>query len=294
MLETSLYIVIPVHNRVHFTRDCLVSLQNQTVKGFHIIVVDDGSIDGTREMIQSEFPQVILLEGDGNLWWTGAINIGVQYALDHHAKYILTLNDDTRAPDQFLEKMLYWADREPNALLGALAVDANTHQPVYGGERIRWDRGDMIPLLDELSPRERFGLHEVTHFPGRGFWVPAAVYSKIGKYDQRRFPHYAADYDFTHRAIRAGYQIYCNYDASLFIYPEASDSVQLTKQKNLRNYYSHLFGIKGAANLKIFTRYAVRNCPRRYLPWFLFRGYIQRIFGYWFHYLLDPIHIETS
>ena len=67
----SLFIVIPVHNRKHFTRDCLLSLRKQTFQNFTIIVIDDGSSDGTGEMIQKEFPEVVLLHGDGNLWWTG-------------------------------------------------------------------------------------------------------------------------------------------------------------------------------------------------------------------------------
>ncbi len=73
--------MIPVHNRKKLTRECLASLQNQDTKHFTVIVVDDGSTDGTSEMIRAEFPDTILLQGDGGLWWVGSINKGIRYAL---------------------------------------------------------------------------------------------------------------------------------------------------------------------------------------------------------------------
>lgn len=281
MSKISLFIVIPVHNRIQYTRDCLSSLNNQTAKDFHIIVIDDGSTDGTSEMIFNEFPDVILLRGDGNLWWTAATNLGVKYALEHGSTHIMTLNNDTIAPKDFLQNMISWSIQKPGCLLGALALDAKTKQRVYGGERIRWDFGDAVQLLGVIKPGEQVGLHEVTHFPGRGLYIPSVVFAKIGLFDQYTFPHYAADYDFTHRATRAGFKIYCNYDAPLLIYPEASDSVKYRKSRNLKNYYFHLFGIKGAGNLGVFTKYVRRNCPPKYQVFFFVRGYTQRIIGYW-------------
>ena len=86
-----IYIVIPVYNRKEFTHQCLLSIIKQTNKNFKIIIVDDRSTDGTREMINSEFPEIILLKGDGNLWWTRAINLGVKYALKHGCRIYFNL-----------------------------------------------------------------------------------------------------------------------------------------------------------------------------------------------------------
>ncbi len=275
------FIIIPVHNRLFFTKSCLNALRNQTIKDFHIVVIDDGSTDGTAEMIYSEYPDVILLHGSGNLWWTGATNLGVTYALEHGADCVMTLNDDTFPPPDFIENMMFCANRQPEALIGALAVDVETGQIVYGGEIINWLSGQSISLKDILKPEEMTGLHEVTHFPGRGLLIPSKVFKRIGLYDQVHFPQYAADYDFTHRAIRAGFKVYCNYDARLFIYPDASVSVPIRKIRSFKNYYYHLFSIKGAGNLKVFSWYALRNCPKRNLPFFFLQGSLRRILGYW-------------
>ncbi|MEI7811681.1 MAG: glycosyltransferase family 2 protein [Ignavibacteria bacterium] len=284
-----IFIIIPVHNRKQFTFNCLTALINQTNKNFYIVVIDDGSTDGTSEMIKDHFKDVILLKGDGNLWWSGATNLGVKYALKNNASYIMTLNDDTVPCEDFMENMFHWAQEMPNALLGALALNANTGQPDYGGELLSWKTAGYTKLLNLLKKDEQKGIHPVTHYPGRGLLIPAAVFNKIGFYDEKNFPQAVADDDFAHRAKRAGYNIYCNYDAKLFTYPEESAIIKLRQKKNIKNYYSHLFGLKGGGNLKYFTIYALKNCPPKYILLFLPIGIIRRVLGYPKEWALDYI-----
>jgi len=246
-------------------------------------VVDDGSTDGTSEMLAKEFPQVIVLSGDGSLFWTAAINLGVRLALTLGAEYVLTLNNDTVASENFLEQMLSWADVTHHALLGALDIDMKTQTPHYGGEKIDWKWSKSHFLLNELKENERQGLHEVSLYPGRGLLIPKMVFDTIGLFEEKMLPHYLADYDFTQMASRNGFKIYCNYDAKLYTYPEEGGDHQLRKRKSLRNYFLHLFGIKGGGNLKNFTIYTIRNCPKKYLPTSLLIGYLRRIAGYWLH-----------
>jgi GT2 family glycosyltransferase len=281
MEKNSIFIVIPVFNRIKFTRNCLESLYNQTWKNFKVIVIDDGSNDGTSRMIETQFPEVILIKGDGNLWWTKATNLGVAYALDDNADFILTLNNDTILHKEFLEKMIIWALQKPNALLGALAVDVHSNRVVYGGEKINWKLATYEKIIDKIPISSRNGVHEVSHFPGRGLLIPSIVFKNIGLFDEIRFPHYAADFDFTHRAARKGFPIFINYDAKLFVYPEESGSVQLRKSRSIRNYVNHLFGIRGGGNLINFVNFAKMNCPKKYLISFLLLGTLRRIFGYW-------------
>jgi GT2 family glycosyltransferase len=275
-----IFIVIPVFNRKQYTKDCLLSLRTQTHQGFKAIVVDDGSTDGTGEMLAREFPEVIRLEGDGNLFWTAATNLGIRYALEQGADYVLTLNNDTIATPDFLEQMVRWAGQQPDSLLGALALDSVSRQPVFGGTVINWKTDVAKVLLRVLPAEDQVGLHEVSHFPGRGLLIPRKVLEKVGLFDEENFPHYYADYDFTHRATRKGFKVYCNYDAKLYIYPEASGDKENRKSKTLKSFYNHLFGIRGGGNLVNFTRFTLRNCPTLYVPSFLLMGYTRRIFGY--------------
>jgi len=261
--------------------DCLDSLNVQTFKAFKIVIVDDGSTDGTQEMISKDYPEVILLETTGDLYWTATINVGIKYALDKGANYVMALNNDTIASDNYMESMVFWSDKSPNALLGAFALDAYSKIPVYGGEVIDWKRVRSKSWLDALPENKYKGLHEVSHFPGRGLLIPKKCFEDIGYYDEITFPHYAADYDFTHKAIRHGYKIYCNHDARLFTYPDESGDRHNRKQKTLKRYFNHLFDKKGGGNLRNFTLYTIRNCPPLYIPTYLLNGYLRRLLGFW-------------
>lgn len=277
-----IYVVIPVYNRKEFTKDCIVSLQNQTYKRLKIIIVDDGSTDGTKEMLQTEFPDVIVLYGDGNLFWTKAINMGISKALELGAEYVLTLNNDTVATSDFLEKMMYWASQTPDALLGAFDISYNTKKPYYGGEIVNWPLAKSKLLLEVLKEEELHGLREVSLFPARGLLIPRKVFEIIGLYAEKELPHYMADYDFTLLAIRNGFKVYCNFDAKLYTFPEEGGDFKIKqKRKSFKNYYNHLFSIKGGANLRNFTVYTFRNCPKKYIPVSLLIGYMRRLGGYW-------------
>lgn len=276
-----IYIVTPVYNRKEFTRNYLRALRKQTNMDFKIVIIDDGSTDGTPEMIIKDFPEVILLKEKGNLWWAEATNIGVRYALSHEAEYIMTLNDDTLPEEDYIEKMLYWAQKTPDALLGALAINVKDNTIIFGGENRSWKTSKSIYVNDTLSDEERHGLHSVNMFPGRGLLIPKKVFELVGLYDSKNFPQTIADNDFTHRAYNHGFKIYCNYDARIKIYPDESASVKIKNKKSLKNYYEHLFGIRGGGNLIWFSKCVIKNCPKEYLVVFMAKGILSRINGYW-------------
>ncbi len=274
-------IVIPVHNRIKYTIKCLISLQNQIVSTDHIIVVDDGSTDGTKKTLNRQFPQVIVLQGNGSLYWTASINMGIKFALQIGADYILTLNNDTVASPDFIEKMVFSATKNPRALLGALDIDMITKKPYYGGEIFNWRSSTSKYLLNSLKREEQRGLHEVSLFPARGLFIPRLVFESIGLFEQKQLPHYLADYDFTQLARKKGFKIYCNYEARLYTYPEEGGDHKIRKNKTIKNYLSHLFSIKGGGNLRNFTVYAWRNCPPQDILLALLMGYFRRIGGFW-------------
>ena len=278
-----LYIVIPVFNRWAFTRACLASLRQQTNQAFRVIVVDDGSTDGTGAGLADEFPEVEVLRSAGGLFWTAAVNLGIRRALAHDAHPIMTLNNDTVAPPGFVGTMLLWARRQPRALLGPLELDAATGRPLFGGELFSFLTHKTRRLLDVLAPDDRTGLHPVTFLPGRGLLVPAPVFRALGLFDAGRLPHYLADYDFTSQARRHGYPVYVNYATHLLTYPEASGQVATRRRRSLRGYFEHLFGIRGGGNLLNFSHFAFKNAPAAYLPFFLLNGYARRLLGYFWH-----------
>ncbi|MFD1871838.1 glycosyltransferase family 2 protein [Hymenobacter bucti] len=278
-----LYIIIPVFNRWHYTRECLESLRAQTSQDFRTVVVDDGSTDETAAALARDYPEVAVVTGDGNLFWTAGVNLGIRHALALGADRVMTLNNDVVAAPDFVAQMLAAAAQHPTAVLGALEFDANTGETIYGGERLDFRTNTRHDLLDEIPASQRTGLHPVTYLPGRGLLIPKAVTDKIGLFDEKRLPHYLADFDYTSVARRAGFPVYCNYDAKLSTYPEESGQTLTRKQRSLKGYYQHLFSIRGGGNMVNFTHFALKNCPKPYLPYFLLNGYARRLVGYFLH-----------
>jgi len=270
-----LYVVIPVFNRWRYTRACLDSLRAQTSQDFRVIVVDDGSTDETAAALARDYPEVAVVTGTGSLFWTAGVNRGIERALALGATRVLTLNNDVLAAPDFVAQMLTTAAQHPTAVLGALEFDANTGAAIYGGERLDFRTNTRHDLLEVLRA--------VTYLPGRGLLIPKAVIDKIGLFDEKRLPHYLADFDYTSVARRAGFPVYCNYDAQLSTYPEESGQTLTRKHRSVQGYFQHLFGIRGGGNLVNFTHFALKNCPLPYLPYFLLNGYARRLVGYFLH-----------
>ncbi len=92
-------IIIPNWNGKSHLDRCLSSLQTQSYSGFETIVVDNGSTDGSQGYIRENFPEVILLELQENLGFTGACNAGFKIAA---GEYIVLLNNDTEVDSNWI------------------------------------------------------------------------------------------------------------------------------------------------------------------------------------------------
>ena len=278
-MPIDIYIVIPVHNRKEFTRQCLLSLERQSYQNFQTVIVNDGSTDGTQRMIRNDFHEVKILSGDGNLWWTASVNLGINYALENGADYILLLNNDTETKEDFIENLVDRASK--NVVQGALWQDINSGEIIDGGtKRVKWATAGVEKLLDELPPGQRQGLQRVAYYSGRGLFIHHSVFARVGLFDEDVFPHYGADQDFTLRARRSGFVICVNYDAILYIHQEESTSQSIRKKRGIQNYVAHLFSIKGGGNLKNFLHFSFRHCPKKYLIINIIVGTVRRIFGF--------------
>ncbi len=212
-MSTKLSILIPVYNALHHTKNCLnsiFSLIAATDYDIKVIVIDDGSTDGTEEWISKNFPQVIILKGEGNLWWSGAINTGTEYALKQClSDYVLWWNNDiTPAPDYF-KNLMQIIDQENIAIGGSKIYYAHQKNLVWsmgGIFNTKTGRKYMIGMNeDDCDQFDK--IIEVDWLPGMGTFIHKSVFDNIGFVDNKYFPQYHGDSDFTYRATLAGYKI---------------------------------------------------------------------------------------
>lgn len=207
-------IIIPVHNSLEYTCRCLDGLLPLTKEAssdgwqFEVVVVDDGSTDGTAPWVREKHPQVHLLDGDGKLWWSGAINKGMQYALSTLcADYVLWWNNDIYpATDYFIRLTALLENTDNATVYGSKIYMAERPSTIwaFGGFFHRlWGYSYLFGQGDPDS--DRFSQPLQAHWlPGMGTLLSRAAILKIGDLNQQDFPQYHGDIDFTIRARLAG------------------------------------------------------------------------------------------
>ena len=215
-------LLIPVFNNLEFTKSCLKKLDALLINNrmehleYSIIVIDDGSKDGSSEWIKATFPDVIVLQGDGNLWWSGGINMGAAFALEQgDFKYVMLWNNDIIPADDYFTAL--------DALIPQISEHAVIGSKIYslGEENIVWSYGGQfnprsgkIYMLgyEEVDSNKFSSPARADWLPGMGTLVPLEVINKIGYWDALNFPQYHGDSDFTYRAKLAGFE--------LWVYPQ--------------------------------------------------------------------------
>ncbi len=199
-------VIIPNWNGQQWLGSCLESLQNQTFRDFQIIVVDNGSSDGSAEFVRTNFPDVQLIALPTNTGFTGGINAGIRAG---SAKYVCWFNNDAEAAPDFLAQLLEALQvREADGFgMAAARVSFYAQSDVInsaggfvGPDGVGRDRGYRQtdgPAFDQAG--EIFGPAGVAALYRR------EIFDKIGLLDDDFFL-YSEEIDFNYRAQLAGYR----------------------------------------------------------------------------------------
>jgi GT2 family glycosyltransferase len=285
-----IWICIPIFNRIEFTLQCLASLKEQTFQNFTIVVCDHGSTDGSATAIQQQFPEVVLIKADDSLWWTGAINRCVSYVLQHAADSdtLLTMNNDNEVPEDYLEKIAENYRKYPHSIITSVIHDIKTGELVSMGYRQNWllATAYSVDFAWDHLPNDK-SVVEVTHASGRGTLFPVTIFNQLGLLDEKNLPHYAADYDYTFKAARAGYRIYSCLNCKVYSYIEETGLVKVLKKMSIKSFVNYFTSIRSPANLKFRLIYGWNNCPKRYLPIYFLMDFLRLTGGYFKNFILN-------
>lgn len=217
--QSHVAVVVLSWNGRQDTMDCLSSLRELRYNNATIVVVDNGSSDGTSEAVASAHPEVHLLRSDKNVGFAAGNNLGLRQAFEIGADYAFLLNNDTVADPDLLSRLVGEAQARSDA--GALCpLVYYAHPPDmvwYAGARFDPGRGHNGRQTGYRS-RDRGqyrGVREVERATGAAMLVPRPVLREVGLFDEELFLH-VEDADWSLRARARGYRIYLVPEARLW------------------------------------------------------------------------------
>lgn len=258
------YAVIPVFNRFHFTLKCIQDLKAQTYKNIQIIVSDGGSTDGTVDLIQEKFQDIVVLTCDKELWWTGAMAQGIDHAIRASQGadgFVLMMNNDTQIPEDYVASLVA-ASTHYGAAVGSIVVDSrDTSIILDAGEYINWE-SYSFPVNTHVDPDDDFR-DDVDVLPGRGSLVPLEMIRVAGNVDATLLPHYLADYEFFYRLKQHEFRLGVCCDTKLLAHIEETGIVPGTSKTSFIAVFKELFSRRSMTNVVDHWRFVKRHAPKK-------------------------------
>ena len=195
-------VIIPCFNRKAITLQCLQQLKETGVSTrFRVILVDDGSTDGTSDAVAADFPDVTILRGSGNLFWTGAIEMGMRHAIAAGASCCVWLNDDLSLGENAIDQIVSLAIQQ-HAIVsgqGIMNLENGTQRNFPALHRGKMDLNREDVDLESIPPIPSDTCR------GNLVAIPKQVIEVIGYPDGKNIPHLHGDTDYGLRATAAGF-----------------------------------------------------------------------------------------
>ncbi len=262
--------VVPVRNRRATTLRFLSAFALQTYPWIRVICIDSNSGDGTTAAIKSLFPDVNVVQATDRHFWAGATNLGVIKALASDSQWILTINDDSVVPVDYIEKLLSLAQENNCKIMGSMILYMQNSNLIWSlGAYTSWGTADFLRLglhgqttsCLELK-RSNPNIIPVDALPGNGVIIHRDVFQCIGLYNQRMLPHYHADSEFTMRAISKGVPVYVTPDIAL-LNDFCLEQKKLPLRSGLRGIIWTFLNPKSYLYIPALFYIFLRYCPPR-------------------------------
>jgi GT2 family glycosyltransferase len=226
-------IVILNWNGKDMLQECLRSASNLEYPNYNIVVVDNGSTDGSQDVVRHNFPEAHLIENEQNLGFAEGQNTGIRYAMRSGADFIFILNNDITLDRNVLTELVAaFEDDASIGIAGPILYHADRPTVVQkAGAMISWSTG-RTPYLGAKAIGGALSLKTIPVDSVGMFLAKAALFERIGFFDARLFSYWE-DTDLCLRAKKAGCRVVCVPAAKIW-HNEGSTAA---KVPGLRTYY---------------------------------------------------------
>ncbi len=261
--DPKVVIIIVNWNGKNLLKNCLISLKKNTeYSNYKVIVVDNGSTDGSVEFLKRKFPWVDVLALDRNYGFAGGNNRGIVYALNkYNPDYILLLNNDILIIQKdWLRKMVEVAESDKKiGIVGCKLIYPDGSIQHIGAYIDKCGDGVQIQInnYDDI-------ITYPDYITGACLLIKRTVIDKVGLLDEGYFPAYYEDADYCYRVKKAGYIIVCLLSTAVVHY-EGSTSKQIKKEISLTMKKNKI-------------RFVLLNLPLFKILHILIREYLRSIF----------------
>jgi GT2 family glycosyltransferase len=234
----NVFVVIPNWNGADLIAECLDSLQAQTLQA-KIVVVDNGSVDESIFIIESNYPDVVLLKQPKNLGFAGGVNVGIRYAMTENATAVALFNNDAVANPHWLENLVKSLEENPKAgiVTGKLLRQNKKHIDSTGDFYSIW--GMPFPRdRNHVDSGRRNAPEKVFGASGGASLYRSSMMNDIGFFDDRFFAYYE-DVDISFRAQLAGWKVIYEPTAVAYHHMSATSSKlgSFTRYHATKNFY---------------------------------------------------------
>lgn len=241
-------IIILNLNQEEDTAACIASLKGMRYREYRVILVDNGSVDGSGTRLKERFADIVLIRNERNLGFAGGCNTGIAHSLnDGRADYIVLLNSDTTVDENLLNALVDGAQAsEETGIVGAVTFYHDRPDTVHvAGHRFIWWLGIQqgVRTLDAE-------LKELQSASGCCMLIKKGVFEDIGLFDNRFFSYYE-DADLCLRAKQKSYRVVAARGAKVW------------------HAINKVIGSKSPQEYYIYTRnqplFMLKHCPRIFL-----------------------------
>lgn len=204
------YAIVLSWNGREDTLRCLASLTRIAREDLRVICVDNGSSDGSQEAVRTRFPQVVLIEAATNLGYAGGNNLGLRYALDRGARWMMLVNNDATVAADVIEGFERAARAHPRAgiLAGKVYFAQRPETVWFAGQRVRELLGySGRPRGYGRADAPRYsGIRPTGRAVGALMAVSREAVEAVGLLDEDLFA-YVEDVDWALRVRDAGLEV---------------------------------------------------------------------------------------
>lgn len=278
IIEPSVAFILVNWNSFEVTNDCILSLKGINYRKYRIVLVDNGSADGSGKKLQDAHPDIVVLFSATNLGFTGGNNIGFRYSLDNGFDYSMMLNNDTFVEPDFLNLLITIASSSD--VIGAVQPRIHFNH----NRRLLWNGGSYFNPVwgfaytqgeNRLPEQKHLVNKQVDWITGCAFLIKNNVLEKTGLLAENMFI-YSEDVDLSFRIREQGFILMYVADAIVYHIAGMSNKSKIKGKEGYVNPIVHYLNQRNRIwLLKRYTKW-------QYFPTTLIANffYILLIIGY--------------